>query len=104
MSPVDFKKWQFPLSLFLTFSCRFKNSPMSPDGLKKCQCLLSIFFSNVHVQFKVVQCCLSNLRKPCVALSNLRVKGPYLILFRNTGPKAKSGLTKSVGPDTSPSI
>ena len=47
MSPVDFKKWQCPLSLFINFP----------------------------VDFKVVQCRLSNLRKHPVALSNLMVKG-----------------------------
>ena len=31
---------------------------------------------NVAVEFKVVQCHLSHLRKGRVALSNLRVKGP----------------------------
>ena len=35
------------------------------------------YFLNVPVAFKVVQCHLSNLRKCHVALSNLRVKGPY---------------------------
>ena len=34
------------------------------------------YFVNVPVDFKVVQCCLSNLRKCHVALSTLRVKGP----------------------------
>ena len=36
-------------------------------------------FLNVRVEFKVVECHLSNLRKGCVALSNLRVEGPYMI-------------------------
>ena len=48
MVPVNFKKWQCPLSLFLKFSCLFENSQMSP------------------VEF----------RKSHVALSNLKVKGP----------------------------
>ena len=48
MLPVDFKKWQCPLSIFL----------------------------NVPVDFKEVQCRLLNLRKCHVALSNLRVKCP----------------------------
>ena len=34
------------------------------------------YFLNIPVDFKVVQCCLSNIRKCHVALSNLRVKGP----------------------------
>ena len=77
ISPVYFKKWQCPLSLFFKFSCRFK---------KKKQCRLSIlrnvnvpcrYFSNVPDDFKGVQCRLSNLRKRRAALSNLRVKGPH---------------------------
>ena len=49
------------------------------------QCRLSIlgndnvpcrYFLNVPVDFKIVQCRLSNLRKGRVALSNLRVKAP----------------------------
>ena len=49
------------------------------------QCRLSIlrndnvpcrYFSNVPVDFKVVKCRLLNLRKRCVAVSILRVKGP----------------------------
>ena len=36
-----------------------------------------MFFLNVPVDFKVVQCRLSNTRKCHVALSNLNVKGPY---------------------------
>ena len=36
----------------------------------------AVNFVNVPVDFKVVQCRLSNLRKGCVVLSNLRVKGP----------------------------
>ena len=35
------------------------------------------YFLNVPVDFNRVQCHLSNLRKCHVALSNLRVKGPY---------------------------
>ena len=35
MSPVHFKKWQCPLSLFFKCPCRFLNSPMSPADLKK---------------------------------------------------------------------
>ena len=75
MSPVNFKKWQYPLSLF------FLNFPV---GFKIVQCHLSIlrkdnvpccYFSNVPVDLKVVQCHLSNLRKRHVALSILRVKG-----------------------------
>ena len=49
MSPVDFKNDDVP--------CRY--------------------FSNVPVDFKVVQCCLSNFRKRRVTLSNLKVKGPH---------------------------
>ena len=74
MSPVDFKKWQCPLSLFLDF----------PVDFKIVQCRLSILrngnvpcrlFLNVPVDFKGVQCRLSILRNGRVALSNLRVKG-----------------------------
>ena len=46
-------------------ACRFQ----------KCQCPLSIFYV-FPVGFKIVQCRVSNLRKCCVALSDLRVKGP----------------------------
>ena len=38
MSPVDFKKWQCPLSLFLKCPCRFLNSPMSSVHFKKRPC------------------------------------------------------------------
>ena len=79
MSPVDFKKWQCPLSLFL------KNCPVD---LKIVSCPLSIlrkvnvpchYFSKfLSVDFKRDQCHLSNLRKGRVALSNLRVKGHAL--------------------------
>ena len=52
MSPVDFKKWQCPLSLNLKFSCRFENSPMSLVDFQNdnvpCR-----YFSNVPVDFKV---------------------------------------------------
>ena len=50
------------------------------------QCPLSIlrkgnvpchYFVFLSVDFKRVQCRLSNLREGCVALSNLRVKGPH---------------------------
>ena len=41
-----------------------------------------ISFLNVPLDLKVVQCCLFNLRKCSVALSNLRVKGP--IKLHNT--------------------
>ena len=75
MSPVDFKKWQCPLSLFVNCSCRFKKSPMSPVDFKKCQCPLSLILK-IPVDFKIVQCRLSILRKSSVALSNLGVKGP----------------------------
>ena len=47
----------------------------------------------VTVDFKVVQCHLSNLRKGRVALSNLRVKGP---LFAHTWPKSVSLPVSSV--------
>ena len=53
MSPVDFKKWQCPLSLLL----------------------------NVAVDVKVPQCRLSILRNSPVTLSNLRVKGPISSLY-----------------------
>ena len=52
------------------------------------QCRLSIlrngnvpchYFLNVPVDFKVVQCPLSNLRKCHVGLSNSRVKGPLAV-------------------------
>ena len=75
MSPVDFKKWQCPLSLFFKFPCRFLNSPLFPVDFKKGQCPLSLFFYLFLSTLKRVQCRLSNLRKGCVALSNLRVKG-----------------------------
>ena len=53
------------------------------------QCRLSIsrngnvpvcYFLNVPVNFKVVQCRLLNLRKCHIALSNLRIKGPFTVL------------------------
>ena len=50
MSPVNFRKIHVP--------CRY--------------------FSNVPVDFKVVQCRLSNLRKRCVVLSILRSRAPVL--------------------------
>ena len=53
MSPVDFKKWQCPLSLML----------------------------NVPVDFKVPHCRMSILRNGPVGLSNLRVKGPTFIIM-----------------------
>ena len=46
VSPVDFKKWQCPLSLFLKFPCRFLNSPMSPVDFKKWQCPLSLILKS----------------------------------------------------------
>ena len=48
-------------------------------------------FFNFPVDFKVVQCRLSNLRKGHVALSNLRVKGPYLVRWylRYSGARNK---------------
>ena len=58
-----------------------------PVDFKIVQCHLSIlrnnnvpchYFSNVPVDLKVVQCRLSNVRKRLVALSILRVKGPYI--------------------------
>ena len=70
MSPVDFKKWQCPLSLF--FKCPY---PM----LEKVQCRLLIlgnhnvpcrYFLNVLVDFKVVQ-----FRKGLGRASNLTVEG-----------------------------
>ena len=73
MSPVDFKKRQCRLSLALESPCRFKRSPMSPVDFKTGQCPLSLFFFSVD--FKRVQCRLSNLRKGRVALSNIRVNG-----------------------------
>ena len=75
MSPVDFKKWQCPLSLFLDLAVNF-------DIV---QCHLSVLrngnfpvinFLNVPVDCKGVQCRLSILRNGRVALPNLRVKGP----------------------------
>ena len=59
-------------------------------SIRNSQCRLSIlrnanvpclYFSNVPVDFKVVRCRLSNLRKRRVALSNLRVKGPFVIVW-----------------------
>ena len=38
MSPVDFKKWQCPLSLILKCPCRFKGSSVSPVDFKKWPC------------------------------------------------------------------
>ena len=78
MSPVDFERWQCSPVIFL------KNVPVK---FRKAQCHLSIlgdgdvpchYFSKFPVGFKVVQCSLSNLRKRCVTMSNLRVKGPSL--------------------------
>ena len=83
--PVGLKIIQCPLSISKNNNvpCRyFSNVPVD---FKIVQCRLSTFkndnvsccyFSNVPVDFKVVQCRLSNLRKHCVALSILRVKGP----------------------------
>ena len=67
MSPAEFKKWQFPLSLFFT----------------------------VPVDFEIVQCRPSNLRKGSVALSNFRVKGPRPPCFPHT---SLSTLTKTHFP------
>ena len=77
LSPVDLKKWQYPLSLFMKFPCQFLNVP----------CVLSVlrngnvpchYLSHIPVDFMVVQSHLSNLGKFHVALSNSRVKGPGL--------------------------
>ena len=50
---------------------------MLPVNFKKLQCPLLLFL-NVPVDFKVVQGRLSNSRKCHATLSNLRVKGPSL--------------------------
>ena len=54
MSPVDFKKWQCPMSLFKKKYRRFQNSPMSPVDFKKWQCPMSLFFLIFPVDFKIV--------------------------------------------------
>ena len=72
MSPVDFKKWQCPLLLFLTCSRRFRNSPMSPVEFKVGPMLCRYLFS-----CRYASCRLLILRKGCIALSNCKVKGPY---------------------------
>ena len=36
MSPVDFRKWQCPLSLIFKCPCRFYGTSMSPINFKKC--------------------------------------------------------------------
>ena len=67
-------------------SCNKKQDPLGPL-MGGPQCRLSIlrndnvpccYFSNISVDFKVVQCRVLNLRKRPVALSILRVKGPSL--------------------------
>ena len=35
ISPVDLKKWQWPLSQVLKFSYQFQNGPMSPIDVEK---------------------------------------------------------------------
>ena len=65
MSPVDFKKWPCPLSLFLRFPCPFFNGPISPVDFKKwgCPLLLVLTFSwrfshgtMSPVDFKIMPC------------------------------------------------
>ena len=51
---------------------------MSPVDFNKRQCPLSLFLLFISVDFKRVQCRLSNVRKGRVTLSNLRVNGPYV--------------------------
>ena len=67
MSHVNFKKWQWTLSLFLQCPCQFFNSLMLLDKFKEMSVaffLLSIS-SMSHVDFMKFR----------VALSNVRVKG-----------------------------
>ena len=54
---------------------------MSQDNLTKWQCPMSLSQTN-PVDFEIIQCCLSNLRKGSVALLSLIVKGP-------TGPNGE---------------
>ena len=77
MSPVDFKKRPCSLSLSLEFPCRFENNPMSLVTILYffLPCHYFVFLS---FDFNRVQCRLSNLRKGCVSLSNLRVNGPEM--------------------------
>ena len=51
-------------------ACQFQEMAMSPV----------VIFLNVPDNFKVVRCRLLNLRKCHVALSNLRIKGPFTVL------------------------
>ena len=76
MSPVDFKKWQCPLSLLLNFHVDFKKVPCPLSILRKVNVPCHYFFF-LSVNFKRAQCRLSNLRKGRIALSNLRVKGHH---------------------------
>ena len=64
-----------PCCYFLNRPASLRTSPMCISILEKRQCPLPLVFFYLSVNFKIVQCCLSNVRKVSVALSNLRVKG-----------------------------
>ena len=85
MSLADFKNWLCPLSLSFKFSCRFLNCPMSPVVLRNAN-VTSHDLWNSPVDFKIVQCRLSDLRNDRVALSNLRVRVPILAFAIKMSP------------------
>ena len=66
-----------PCRYFCDCPVDFKIVPMSPVEFNKRQFPLSLFQKFPH-DFKVVQCRLLNLRKVRVALSNLRGQSPPL--------------------------
>ena len=69
------RKSNVPFCYFRNFPGNFEVVPVHLSILRNSNVPYR-HFRYVSVDFRIVQCRLMNLRKGCVALSNLRIKGP----------------------------
>ena len=91
MSPVDFKKWQCPLSLFLKCSCRFEDSPMPPVDFKKRECL------SVEFKGQVSRGGGGGGWRGACKVSPLQKGGRILVILKGEGEKSVGiGLTQGL--------